>query len=418
MITALRARIATAIAPKNSSLAHPSEALSEALGASKSASGQSVTADTAMQVAAVYACVRVLAESVAQLPLTLMERTSDGGKQPAREHRLWGVLHDSPNPYQTSFEWREMMQGHLGLRGNAYSFINRVGDGRVHSLDPIHPGRVTVEQLPDYTVRYHVRRADGGTKEYGAAQILHLHGLSSNGVTGLSPLRLARESIGLALATADHGSRLFGNGARPGGVLSTDKQLSTEAQARLKASWQSAHGGDNRLGTAVLEEGLTWTAIGMTSEDAQFLETRKFQRNEIASIFRVPPHLIGDLERATFSNIEHQSLEFVVHSLMPWLVRWEQRLNTALLTTEERRRYFVKFNVAGLLRGDLKSRYDAYHIAIGDGWLNRNEVRELEDRNPGPKELDEYLVPLNMAKADGTPLDPTKQQEAASGAAA
>lgn len=400
-------------AAQNATLSNPPQWLRTALGGGSTAAGVAVTPEKAMQCAAVYACVRVLAESVAQLPLMLFERKADGSKEPARRHPLWTLLHDQPNPWQTSFEFREQLQGHLALRGNAYAYINRVDGGRrIQELIPLHPDRVSVEQASDLTVTY---RLDRSKDVFQASEILHLRGLSSNGVTGLSPIGQARESIGLALATAEHGANLFGNGARPSGVLTHPGQLGDEAAARLKASWTAAHGGANRLGTAVLEEGLTWTALTMTSEDAQFLETRKYQRAEIASIFRIPPHLIGDLEKATFSNIEHQGLEFVVHSLMPWLVRWEQRIASGLLSQLERQRYFVKFNVAGLLRGDLKSRYDAYHQAIADGWLTRNETRALEDLNPGPKELDEFLVPLNMAKADDASPTP---KEAASGAAA
>lgn len=398
-------RIKFAFNPKSSSLAKPDRWLIEALGGGTSKSGQAVTPESALQCAAVYACVRVLAESVAQLPLILYKRTKEGGKERATDHPLYAKLGVKPNGWQTSFEYREAQQVNLALRGNAYSFINRAG-GRIMELVPLHPDRVKVEQLDDFTVQYHVKT---GHKEsiIPASEIHHVRGLSTNGLTGLSPIAMAREAIGLSLATEEHGARLFMNGARPGGIVSRPKDApkwSEEAAKRFIKSFSEVHGGENRGSTAMLEDGMTFTVVGMTSEDAQFLETRKYQRSEIASIFRVPPHMIGDLERATFSNIEQQSLEFVMHSLMPWLRRWEQAISRDLLTERERETYFAEFLVDGLLRGDIVSRYSAYRTAIEAGFMSRNEARIRENMNPEDG-LEKFLHPMNMTDGSQTPTE-------------
>ncbi len=359
-------------------------------------SGVTVTCDTAMRCTTVYACVRVLAESVAQLPLITYRRRKDGGKDRATEHWLYSLLHDSPNEWQTSFEFREMMMGHVLLRGNAYAFINRLQSGRVVELLPLHPDRVEPKQDKDFRITYTITDENGAQQVLRREQIFHIKGLSSNGLVGLNPIEQHRESIGLALATEEHGSRLFSNGANPSGVLEHPMKLSKEAQQRLKETFEEKTTGLlNAHKPMILEEGMKWSQMGMTSEDSQFLETRKFQRNDIASMFRVPPHKIGDLERATFSNIEHQALEFVTDSLMPNLKRWEQAIHMALLTEKDRKTIFVEFLVDGLLRGDIKTRYEAYAKAITNGILSPNEVRSLENLNPRDGG-DEYLTPLNM----------------------
>jgi HK97 family phage portal protein len=371
-----------------------SEALIRAIrgGGAITKSGVTVNEDTAMRVATVYACVRVIAEDVAKLPLIIYRRRPDGGKERATDHPLYSLLHDRPNGVQTSFGFREMMQAQVELRGNAHAFKVKVR-GQLRELLPIPAGRVTVTRKDDWDLVY---RVDG--KDYGSDEVLHICGLSVDGVCGLSPIAQHRESVGLAMATLEHGAKLFGNSARPSGVLQVPGELSDTAYSRLKDSWETAHGGENMHRTALLEEGATWQATSMTSEDAQYLETRKFQRSEIAGIFRVPPHKIGDLERATFSNIEHQSLEYVTDSLLPRLVRWEQRLNADLLSPEEQKTYFIEFLVDGLLRGDQKSRYEAYQSAINTGWMSPNEARVRENMNPEPG-LNEFRKPLNMETA-------------------
>lgn len=371
--------------------------IAEWFGGRGTASGQSVTPATALQVTAVFACVRVLAESVASLPLILYERRKDGGKDRATSNPLFRLLHDQPNRWQTSFEFFEMLMVHLTLRGDAFAEIVAAPGRAVAELVPLHPDRVTPFWAPDSTVAYEYRLLDGPRRILLQHEVLHVRGFTDDGLTGLSPIRLHREAIGLALATEEHGARLFSNGAQLGGVLQHPGKLSAEASTRLRESWAARYaGGSNAHKTAVLEEGMTWEKVGMTSEDAQFLETRQYQTADIARIWRVPPHMIGDLSKATFSNIEHQALEFVVHTLRPWLVRWEQALKRDLITQPER--FFAEFLVDGLLRGDIRSRYAAYAIGRQWGWLSANKVLEMENQNP-IEGGDTFLNPMNMTPA-------------------
>ena len=363
------------------------------------ASGAVVSSESAMRVAAVYGCVRVISETVASLPLHIYRRT-DRGKERANTHPLYRLLHDTPNPWQTAMEFREMMQAHLCLRGNAYAYINWVGPSIVSELIPIHPDRVTVKQRPDMSLVYEVRNAGGATTEFAAEDIFHIRGLSSDGISGRSVLDDARETVGVAISTQEYAGRFYANDATPSLAVTLQTKLSPEARQRFVNSWQETFGGSrNARRTVVLEEGAKVEPIAMTFDDAQFLETRKFQRSEIAGIFRVPPHMIGDLERATFGNIEHQSIDFVTHCIRPWLVRWEQALSRALFTAPGF--YFPEHAVEGLLRGDVKSRYDAYAIGRLNGWLSANDIRALENMNP-INGGDVYLQPLNMAPA-GSP---------------
>lgn len=378
--------------------------LAWAFGGGASASGVIVNPQTAMQSAAVYSCVKVLAESVGMLPLCLYTRGPDGAKTAAEDHPLWPLLHDQPNEYQTSVEFFEMLVTHLNLRGNAFAYINRGRSGRVVELLPLHPDVVRTEMAADFTLRYQVTMPDGGFKTFAVGELLHIKGLTLNGWLGIAPIAYARESIGLALATEKFGGQLFRNGAKMGGVLEHPGKIGDAAYGRLKESFDIAHSGENAHKTAILEEGMKFSKVAMTGEDAQFLETRKYQRSEIAAIFRVPPHMIGDLEKATFSNIEQQALEFVQWSLMPWLVRIEKAIKRDLLTPQERKTLQVRFNVAAMLRGDAAARSSYYGKGILDGWLTRNEARAQESEvgivlNPLTG-LDLPLMPLNMT--DGT----------------
>lgn len=377
-------------------------------GGSESSTGIRVTPNNVMNITTVFACVRVLSEGVAQLPLVLYRRLPKGGKERATDHPLYKILHDAPNDFQTSFEYREMQQGLTGIRGNSYAYINRVR-GEVRELLPFHPDAVEVKQ-DNWKLTYTVKEKNRQKTEYKQDDILHIKGLSNNGITGLSPVSLFREAFGLALATEKHGAKLFGNGTRLGGVLSHPGAMTENAHKNLRDSWENMYGGvENSFKTAILEEGVSWSAVGMTSEDAQFLETRKFQRGEIASIFRVPPHLIGDLERSTNNNIEQQSLEFITYTLAPWLSRWEAAMNQKLLSAKDRNEYFVEFVLDGLLRGDFKTRTAGYVSALTNGWMNPNEVRALENMNPIP-DGDKYLRPLNLAPLDATHNDNDKPE--------
>lgn len=372
----------------------------ETMGGYDTAAGRSVTPESSLQVIAVFACVRILAETVASLPLPVYRRLPNGGKARAPQHYLYSILHDLPNPEMTSFELRETLMGHLCTWGNAYAEIEIDRAGRVVALWPLRPDRMTVKRESGKLVyRYRLNRADEqGRLEVPLQswQVLHVRGLGFNGIVGYSPIAMARQAVGLAQATEEFGARFFGNGARPGMVLEHPGKLSQEAHNRLRDSWEERHQGlEKSHRVAILEEGLKAHEIGLPPEDAQFLQTRKYQTIEIARLYRVPPHMLADLERATFSNIEHQSLDFVIHTARPWLVRWEQAIQRDLLTAAEREHFFAEFLVDGLLRGDIQSRYQAYSVGRQNGWLSANDVRELENMNPIAGG-DVYLVPLNM----------------------
>lgn len=387
--------------------ANPDPWLIEAFGGMPSKSGQRVNHETAMRVATVFGCVRVLAESIAQIPLILYRVGDQDSRERAVDHPLYWLLHNQPNSWQTSFEWRELMMWHAALRGNGYSYINRAG-GRIVELLPLDPDRVTVKQLPDYSLNYSISRTGGREPlELTSRDIFHLRGPSVDGVSGLSVVGYAKETIGLAIATEEHGARFFSNGARPSGLLTRPegkKALSETAAQRLVESFQQKYSGPNAQRTMLLEEGMTFQSVTMKNDDMQFLETRKFQKQDICGIFRVPPHMVADLERATFSNIEQQSTEFVIYALGPWIGRWEQAIGRDLIVERQQGNLFAEFLVDGLLRGDTVSRYQAYNVGITSGWLTRNEARIKENLNPLPG-LDEPLEPLNMVPA-GTQNDP------------
>lgn len=385
-----------------------------AFGGGASSSGIVVNPQTAMQSAAVYSCVKVLSESIAMLPCNVYARGKDGTKTEARNHPLWALLHDQPNDWQTSVEFLEMMVAALCLRGNAYAWINRTKSGRIVELLPLHPDMVRANMETGFQLQYQVTMPDGSFQYMGAGELFHIRGLTLNGWLGISPIAYARESIGLALATEKFGGQLFKNGAKMGGVLEHPGSLSDLAYNRLKDTFDAAYSGENAHKTAILEEGMKWSKVSMTADDSQFLDTRKYQRSEIAAIFRVPPHMIGDLERATFSNIEQQSLEFVTFTLMPWLTRIEKAIKRDLFSPSERRDLTVKFNVASLLRGDASARSMYYHNGILDGWMTRNEARAAESEIgimlPPLEGLDVPLMPLNMT--DGSD-DPDEAEDAA-----
>lgn len=379
---------------------------------SSGVSGVDVNEQIAMTYTAVWACVRILAESVASLPLIVYRRLPDGGKERAVNHPLYTLLHDLPNAENTSVEIREMLQAHLALWGNAYCEKEFDRAGRLIALWPLRPDLVTVKRESGVLV-YDVHLPSGGTQRLMAERVMHIRGLTHDGMVGYSPIRQAREAIALGLATQQFGSAFFGNGARPGGVLEYPGVLSDKARTNLLESWDAMYKGvNNAQRVAILEEGMKYSAIGIPPEDAQFLETRKFQVTEIARIFRIPPHMLADLDRATFSNIEHQSLEFVVHTLRPWLVRWEQAINRDLFRPDERGIYFAEHLIDGLLRGDIQSRYQAYAIGRQQGFLSANDIRALENMNP-VEHGDIYLVPLNMVPASQVGMSPTLEAEPA-----
>jgi HK97 family phage portal protein len=360
-------------------------------------SGKTVNERTAMQTTAVYACVRILAETIASLPLHTYMNT-ESGKEKARDHPIYYLLSDSPNPEMTSFVFRETLMGHLLLWGNSYSQIIRNGHGKVVALYPLLPDKMKVGRSENGEI-YYLYTSEG--KEYllRNTEVLHIPGLGFDGLIGYSPIAMAKNAIGMALATEEYGAKFFSNGANPGGVLEHPGVV--KDPHRIRDSWNQVYQGtSNAHRVAVLEEGMKFSPIGIPPEQAQFLETRKYQTEEICRIFRVPPHLVGDLERATFSNIEHQSISFVVHTIRPWLVRIEQSINKALFTEKEKEKYFVSFLVEGLLRGDYESRMRGYSIGIQNGFMSPNDVRSLENMNPIPPEEggNTYMVNGNMLK--------------------
>lgn len=357
----------------------------------------------AMRIASVYACVRVIAETVASLPLQLHERLpGDGGKRRATDHPLYPVLHHAPTARLTAFSWREMMQAHLCLRGNAYALIvrNRT-DGSVRELVPLHPDRVEVtERGIGGEVAYLVQSTAGDERaELGPGAVLHIRGLALDGLVGRSPIQDARYAFEVADATAATAASLYTRGFRHGVVLSHPKTLSTVAQTNLAESFAKHYGPHGAEYPIVLEEDTKVSTVTMTPDDAQFLETRKYTRSEIAGLFRVPLHLIGDLERSTNNNIEHQSLEFVIHCIRPWVVRWEQALTHALLPARaDGREFFLEFNLEALLRGDSESRAKFYTAMYMLGVYNTNEIRARENENPIGAEGDVRYVPGNLMK--------------------
>ena len=345
-----------------------------------SASGKAVNERTAMQITSVYACVRILAESIASLPLHVYQYKSDGGKERVATHPLYYLLHDEPNPEMTSFVFRETLMSHLLLWGNAYAQIIRNGRGDVVALYPLLPNRIFVDRDKSGSIFY-TYQSDNGVVKLRRDDVLHIPGLGFDGLIGYSPIAMAKNAIGMALATEDYGAAFFANGANPGGVLEHPGVIKPDQADRLRESWQSQFGGANVHKVAVLEEGLKFKQMSIPPEQAQFLETRKFQINEIARIFRVPPHMVGDLEKSSFSNIEQQSLEFVKYTLDPWIVRWEQSLTQSLLLPGEKTTIFIRFNLDGLLRGDYQSRMQGYSVGIQNGFFSVNDVRSLEDLN-------------------------------------
>ena len=362
-----------------------------------SSSGKSVNEKTALQTTAVYACVRILAETIASLPLHTY-RYSTGGKEKAQDHPLYYLLHSEPNPEMTSFVFRETLMGHLLLWGNAYAQIIRDGRGRVLGLYPLLPSKMLVSRT-DQGILFYQYEKDGRTYFLPDTDVLHIPGLGFDGLVGYSPVAMAKNAIGMAIATEEYGAKFFANGASPGGVLEHPGVV--KDPGKIRESWNAVYqGSGNAHRVAVLEEGMKFQPIGIPPEQAQFLETRKYQLNEIARIFRIPPHMIGDLEKSSFSNIEQQSLEFVMYTLDPWVIRWEQAISRVLFSDSEKRQYFVKFNVDGLLRGDYQSRMNGYAVGRQNGWLSANDIRELENLNRISPELggDLYLINGNMTK--------------------
>lgn len=358
-------------------------------------SGVQVNSESALRYAAFFACLKVLAEDVGKLPLKLYKERPDRGRDVAKKHKVHRLISRRPNDFMTASEFWEMCVAHVVLRGNFYAYKVVVG-GEVVELLPLSPGAVKPKMRDDWSIWYDVTFANGTRDVLPASAIFHVKGLSLNGWLGLSALQYARETLGLGIAAERHGAKLFVNGANPGGALETEQTLTDEVFERVKSSWNEKHTGlENSHKVAILEGGLKWTSVTMTNTDAQWLENRKHTDNQICGLLRVPPHKVAILDRSTNNNIEHQSLDYVNDGLMPHLNRIENRIRVSLLNERDEEDHFAKFNVAALLRGDMKARSSFYKDMVYLGAFSPNDVLELEDRNPR-EGGDIYLTPSNM----------------------
>ena len=383
---------------QNATLKEP-EWWRQMLAINSSTAGVNVTIDTALRISAVYACVRILSETIASLPVKVYEATQDGRKE-IIDHPLKFVLGTVSNEEQTAYELRQFFCTNLLLHGNAYC-QKVVSRGVIRELVPLYSRHMYVDRTPEGKLVFDYQET-GNAKVFNARDLWRTSGLSLNGVTGLSPIGYQRESLGLTSALDQQAARQFSNGAKIPGVLEFPEVLSDDQIERIKKQFEDSYSGsENSWKTLILESGMKYTAVGMNNQDAQFIEIRKAQIAEIARWYGVPLHRLAELDKATFSNIEHQSIEFVRDTLRPWLVNIEQTIARDILTARERQTIFVSHVVEGLLRGDIKSRFEAYGKAINDGWMSRNEVRVLENRNKEDG-LDEFLVPMNMSDANQT----------------
>lgn len=372
-------------------------------GGGQSSSGVDVNTNSALTVAAVYSCILVLSQSLGQTPIHLFEKKADGTSVQVSNHNLHRLVCDEPNEWMTDYDMKSLIMSHLCFKGNSVWLPTRVG--KIRELIPIHPDLIAgAEQDEQYRIFIKVRRPKTGVIDsIPYSRLLHFKGLTTNGFWGLDPITAGREMIGGAIATQKYGSKFFANGAKMGGLIVHPGKISEKASKNLLDSFNEKAGDiEQSHKTMLLEEGVKWVPITMESDKAQFLESRKYQRSEIAGWFRVPAHFINDLEKATFSNVEHLDLSFVKHTLSPYYVSIEKTLRKALMTPEEKLRYFFKFNADGMVRGDIKSRYEAHSKAVGGPWLTPNEVRELDDRPP-VEGGDTLLQPLNMGGNNNEP---------------
>ena len=359
---------------------------------STSKSGVRVSNATALEVSAVFACVRVISEGIAQLPLKVIRQRGDI-RNAATDLPIYKLLHRQPNEWQTSFEFREALTMHAVLSGNGYAYINRVA-GKVRELIPLLPSQVSIEQKPDYSIVYHVSDGKEILGTIPRRDIFHLRGPSWDTASGLDCVRLARDAIGLSIATEEYQSKLHGNGGKPGGILTTSAQLSPDAMQRVREQWQQVYGSSrNAFRTAVLDGAWKYEPMGVTSVDAQTMEARRFQIEEICRAFRVFPQMVMQADKAaTYASAEQFFLNHVVHSLGPWLERWEQAIDRDLLEGDD---IYAHFETNALLRGAAADRAAFYTSLYNIGVLSPNEIRAYEDLNPYPGG-DEFRVPMNM----------------------
>lgn len=402
-----------------SSAGNPGSWLLAALGGgTRSGSGIYVTPETALGFIAVYACVKLLAESVAQLPCNLYRRIGEeGNRERANDHPVHDLIRNTPNGWQHAFQYHEYMQGSLGLRGNAYAFVERNSAGEVTAIIPQDPAKVDVKVGSDRRPVFDLHESAETNVPF--SKMHHIAAFSTNGYVGMSPIAAGREALGLAMATEKHAGVVFANGTHIKGVLERPyingmKALDDSQIKTVKDRWRELYSGLDKSGeVAVLQDGIQFKSISMSNEDAQLLASRVHGVGEVARLYNIPPHMIQLLDKATFSNIEHQGLQFVIYTLLPWLRRHESAMMRDFLTREERRAgHYIEFNVSSLLRGDLQTRYTAYAQGRQWGWLSVNDVRRLENLPP-VKGGDVYLQPLNMVAAGNSslPKNPKIQRE-------
>lgn len=422
--TALERRHTTSYEQLLTTFKEPASWLRDWAGGQESASGVRVDQTTALWSTAFYCGVRILAESVAQLPLIVYERKAGGGRARVDSHPLSSILHFQPNAEMTSFDLREAKMGHVLTWGNAYSRIVRSKRGEVLELIPTHPAKMAAKRKKGTGELFYQHDDGGDVTNFRPDEIWHLHGITFDGVSGYSPVALHAQSIGLGMALQEYAARLFSNNASPGGVIEHPNTLSAPAAKRMAESWEVMHRGlANAHKVAVLEEGAVYKPMSFAPREAQSIESRVFQVQEVARILRLPPHMLADHSKSSFNNIEEESRSFVTKSLQPWLVRWEQAILARLFLPSERARLFAEFNVEGFLRGDIQTRFEAYALGIQNGIYSIDECRQRENENDLPDGLGEHhFLPMNIqtveraisgpvAAPDPEPVDPDPEPE-------
>jgi HK97 family phage portal protein len=379
------------------------------LDGGKTKAGVNVTTGTAMRTAAVWACVTVRSEDIAKLPVHLYRRRKDGGKDRATEHPAYRLMHDQANYRNTAFEFKQMMQMQVDLHGNALAVKELDARGQIAALWPIQWTNVQILKSKDERDLFYRVMIGNEQIIIPAEDVFHLRGNTLDGVCGLSPIAWQRETIGLAMAQDTYAGAFFGNSAQPNGALISPEKLSKEAADALRTSWEARfRGPENSNKLAIFDGGMDWRQIGMNNADAQFIEARKYQNAEIWRIFRVPPHKVGDLEKATFSNIEMQALEYVQDCLMSIMERWQQALARDILSEKDRTEYFFEFMPDAILKGDILSRYGAYQIGLMNGWLSDNDIRDRENMNR-IEDGDQYFRSMNLQPLDMPQMPPPEK---------
>jgi len=371
-----------------------------------------VTANSALSSTPVWAAVNLISATIGSLPLILYREMEDGGKERATNLSLYDMLRWQPNPYQTAVELFEMGQGHLCLRGNAFFRLetNRVDE--LIAITPLHPDRMKLKLLADGIVEYHYDRGIGRPRAFSSEEILHVKGLSSDGLIGYSPIAIGAGAVAMNFAAENYGSRFFANSATPSGILSHPGKLKPEARVNVRKSWQAAHGSGKQHSVALLEEGLSWTALSVSPEEAQFLETRKYQAEEVARLFNVPPHLLMLLDRSTFSNVTEQNRSFATNCIRPWAIRWEQAIRKSILERFTEQGTFVEFLMDALLRPDTMARAQANQVMLQNGALTIDEWRKRENLNPiGERAGEVHWMPLNIAPVSVAETAPDDDDE-------